>query len=83
MNPTVGRIVHYTPSDNTEDRYTPKPQAALIIEVAAIEGAVNYVEELRCTVGLWVFTPTGPFYLPAAPFSPIYERGHWTWPPRA
>lgn len=71
MNPTVGRIVHYTNLGDKDDRYPPEQQAAMITGVND-DG----------TVALKVFYKRGQFDLDSVEYSEVYERGKWTWPPR-
>jgi hypothetical protein len=70
--PTVGRVVHYTNLGDKDGKYPPEQQAAIITGVNA-DG----------TISLKIFYKTGLFDMPSVPFSEAYERGHWTWPPRA
>lgn len=77
MEPTVGRIVHYTNLGDRDGKYTPEVQAAIITGVNA-DG----------TVALHVFYKTGQFDMPSVPFchsdaGTESARGHWTWPARA
>lgn len=71
VKPTVGRIVHYTNLGDKDGRYPPEQQGAMITRV----------HENDC-VSLTIFYPTGIFQMEKVPYSPTYERGHWTWPPR-
>jgi hypothetical protein len=71
VKPTVGRIVHYTNLGDSEGRYPPEQQAAVITGVNE-DG----------TVSLKIFYRTGIFDMPSVPYSGEYQRGHWTWPPR-
>lgn len=76
MNPTVGRIVHYTNLGDKDGRYPPEQQAALITKVVTTEkmsGASH-------AVSLHIFYATGQFDMQDVPFSEKYERGHWSWP---
>jgi hypothetical protein len=72
MVPTVGRIVHYTNLGDKDGKFPPEQQAAIITRV----WADNHVS-------LTIFYPTGMFQMETVPFSEVYERGHWSWPPRA
>jgi len=83
MKPTVGRIVHYTNLGDKDGRYPPEQQAAIVTGV--------YPEHAEGTTGthgpmhadLHIFYKTGEFNMTGVPFSENYERGHWSWPPRA
>lgn len=68
---TVGRIVHYMDPDDTDGRYAPEAQAALVTGVNA-DG----------TPSLVVFYRTGMFNMPTVPYAETPTRGHWSWPPR-
>lgn len=74
MKPTVGRIVHYTNLGDKDGKYPPEQQAAIITRVR---------DEEKGLVALHIFYPTGQFDMDSVPFSETYERGHWSWPPRA
>jgi hypothetical protein len=71
MNPTIGRIVHYTNLGDKDGKYPPETQAALITGVNPDE-----------TVSLWVFYKTGFFSMPSVTFNADAARGTWRWPPR-
>jgi len=71
MQPTIGRIVHYTNLGDKDGRYPPETQAALIT-------AVN----TDGTCALKIFYKTGIFDMPAVPQAEEPTRGHWNWPPR-
>lgn len=71
MKPTVGRIVHYTNLGDSENRYPPEQQAAIVTRVRDGD-----------RVALHIFYPTGQFDMDNVPFSEEYERGHWSWPKR-
>ena len=90
--PTVGRIVHYTNLGDADGKYPPEQQAAIITKVTPMtsedvealkdtKGA--FIEECHYNVSLRIFYETGDFWMQKVPFAPLYERGHWTWPPRA
>lgn len=89
MKPTVGRIVHYTNLGDKDGRYPPEQQAAMITKVKFVpllssESPPSDPErEESYEVSLHIFYPTGQFDMQAVPFSESYERGRWTWPPRA
>jgi len=72
MNPTIGRIVHYTNLGDKDGKYPPETQAAIIT-------GINQDE----TVSLKIFYRTGMFDMPSVRFSEEPERGHWNWPPRS
>lgn len=77
MEPTIGRIVHYTNLGDRDGKYPPEVQAALITGVNG-DG----------TVALHVFYKTGQFDMPSvafadAPAGSEGARGKWTWPARA
>jgi hypothetical protein len=38
---------------------------------------------MNYAVSLHIFYEDGQFSMKDVPFSDQYERGHWTWPPRA
>lgn len=86
MKPTVGRIVHYTNLGDADGRYPPEQQAALVTKVAPLDtrprGSWDEADEHGYLVSLVIFYPTGCFWMKDVPFSPDYQRGHWTWPPR-
>lgn len=69
--PTVGRIVHYTNLGDSEGRYPPETQAAIITKVRDLQ-----------TVDLAIFYPTGLFFRDYVALSGEPRRGHWNWPPR-
>lgn len=78
MNPTIGRIVHYTNLGDRDGKYPPEKQAALITGVND-DG----------TVALHVFYKTGQFDMPSVGQAPDGvvagsegARGKWQWPAR-
>lgn len=71
MTPTIGRIVHYTSLGDSEAKYPPETQAAIITRVYS-----------DVTVALKIFYKTGLFDMDSVPFSEEPKRGHWSWPPR-
>ncbi len=72
MEPTVGRIVHYTNLGDKDGKYPPETQAALITGVNE-DG----------TVALKVFYRTGIFDMPSVKCAgTLVVRGQWNWPPR-
>ena len=78
MQPTVGRIVHYTNlgsvNDDGEMIYPPTQQAAIITGTDS---------EYRSKVSLTVFYEGGGMFpMSGVPFSEEYKRGHWSWPER-
>lgn len=93
MKPTVGRIVHYTNLGDKDGRYPPEQQAAIITGVyprgplaessptdpAELE---NWRKNEETLVDLHIFYRTGQFDMQRVPFSEVYERGHWSWPPK-
>lgn len=82
MIPTLGRIVHYTNLGDSEGKYPPEQQAAIITAVTSkAEVKMNQVQENEYEVMLHIFYKTGQFDM-VAPFSAEYKRGHWTWPPK-
>jgi len=85
MKPTVGRIVHYTNLGDADGKYPPEQQAAIITKVTAPEqGDSPFLrDEQNYRVSIHVFYETGSFFLKDVIFSQEYERGCWTWPPRA
>lgn len=77
MKPTVGRIVLYTNLGDSEGRYPPEQQAAIITRVSTpVPG------DGEQSVSLHIFYPTGQFDMKDVPFSEEYKRGHWSWPKR-
>ncbi len=83
QKPSVGRIVHYTNLGDKDGKYPPEQQAAIVTGVYKTndftdEGVVNEMH-----VDLHIFYKTGQFDMKAVPFCDTYERGHWSWPPRA
>ena len=85
MKPTIGRIVHYTNLGDADGKYPPEQQAAIITKVQPVDGTRSGFpsEEDQWNVWLHVFYPTGDFFLEKVPYSQQYERGKWSWPPRA
>lgn len=76
MQPTVGRIVHYTNLGDRDGKYPPEVQAALVTGVNA-DG----------TVALHVFYKTGQFDMPSVAQTDALPgsedaRGKWAWPAR-
>lgn len=74
MNPTIGRIVHYTNLGDKDGRYPPEIQAAIITGLNQ-DG----------TVSLKIFYRTGIFDMPSVPQSDAEAgtadaRGKWAWP---
>lgn len=87
MIPTVGRVVHYTKTDDKDLT----PQAAIITAAALhnqfYEGQPKPdSEENKYRVSLHVFVQqgfnSGSMDLPQIPWSNEPKRGHWHWPPR-
>lgn len=70
MQPSIGRIVHYTNLGDKDGKYPPETQAALITGVNP-DG----------TVALKTFYRTG-IYMPSVKRADEPTRGHWNWPPR-
>jgi len=78
LQPTIGRIVHYTNLGDADGRYPPEAQAAIItgVHLPTPPDDVPFVD-------LHIFYRTGDFYMQRVPFSETpMERGHWNWPPR-
>ena len=71
QTPSVGRIVHYTNLGDKDGKYPPEQQAAVITKVYS-----------DTTVALFIIYKTGTFFMDSVPYSEVYERGHWSWPPR-
>ena len=76
MQPTIGRIVHYTNLGDRDGKYPPTVQAAIITGVNDDGTAV-----------LHVFYKTGQFDLPSCvetqePAGSDAARGKWCWPAR-
>lgn len=94
MKPSIGRIVHYVNLGDKNGKYPPEVQAALITGIYTDDphgsGGVDPAngtsrppeEDISMSVDLLVFYRTGYFQCKAMPFSPTYERGHWSWPPK-
>lgn len=82
MKPTVGRIVHYTSLGSADGMYPPEQQAAVITKAASRHATPGSIEEDDYIVSLKIFYETGMFDMRDVPYSKVYERGHWTWPPR-
>ena len=72
MNPTVGRIVHYYPTDSDRFGETGKPIAAVIVRVWSDE-CVNLRLFPDSDDSPWVSSV--PYDLEAGEYS-------WSWPPR-
>ncbi|PBC80126.1 hypothetical protein BX265_4962 [Streptomyces sp. TLI_235] len=93
MQPSIGRIVHYTSHgspvlpDGTQ-RYKPLPRAAIVtaipeyLEQEPYDGCPNDGSSLPLVVSLCVFNPTGMFFDDAVPYSEEPTPGCWSWPPR-
>lgn len=76
MQPSIGRIIHYTNLGDSEGKFPPETQAALITKINA-DG----------TVALKVFYPTGVFDMSRVekteePAGSVLARGKWNWPER-
>lgn len=76
MQPSIGRIVHYTNLGDRDGRFPPEIQAALITGINA-DG----------TVVLHIFYKTGQFDMASVPFTEEpagsdAARGKWSWPAR-
>lgn len=69
QKPSIGRIVHYTNLGDSDGKYPPEQQAAIITRIKNDE-----------LVSLLIFYPTGQFNMTDVPFSKVYKRGHWSWP---
>lgn len=85
MYPTVGRIVHYTNLGDSDGKYPPEQQAAIITKVVGVEDPHNHkheCSEVCAKVSLCIFYSTGSFFMQDVPFSATYKRGCWTWPPK-
>ncbi len=86
MIPTVGRIVHYTNLGDSEGKFPPEQQAAIITGVKRHDQFYPGQpppdsKENEYKVTLHIFYKTGQFDM-EAPFSQEYKRGHWSWPPK-
>lgn len=79
MKPTIGRIVHYTSLGDKDGKYPAEQQAAIVTGIYKTPGPEN---ETGMHVDLQIFYRTGQFRELQVPYSEIYERGHWSWPPR-
>lgn len=98
MQPTIGRIVHYTNLGDKDGKYPPEVQAAIVTGVyqeTNIPGddvsaggfgfsPANKVGDKpnSMRVDLRVLYRTGEFNTTSVPYSEAPERGHWNWPPR-
>jgi hypothetical protein len=71
MNPTIGRIVHFTASDGD-----PGPYAGIIV-------AVHKAPEPLERVDLVTFGPNSLYHNHNVPYSEEPKAGHWNWPPRS
>lgn len=77
MQPTIGRVVHYTNLGDRDGKYPPEVQAALITRVHS-----------PTSVALHVFYPTGQFDIPTVDYAGTAAagsedaRGKWQWPER-
>jgi hypothetical protein len=82
QKPSIGRIVHYTNLGDKDGRFPPEQQAAIVTGVYSElpEGVQSEIGPMHAD--LHIFYKTGQFDMKAVPFSPTYERGHWTWTPR-
>jgi hypothetical protein len=86
QKPSIGRIVHYTNLGDKDGRYPPEQQAAIITGVyPRSHGDARNADPdgISGEVDLHIFYRTGQFDMQRVPYSEAYERGHWTWPPRA
>lgn len=77
MKPTVGRIVHYTNLGDSDNKYPPEQQAAIITKVF-----VPDTGDGESSISLKIFYSTGIFDMQNVPYSEEYKRGHWSWPKR-
>lgn len=82
MIPSVGRIVHYTNLGDADGKYPPEQQAAIITGCKKKPEVVGAYPESEYVVDLHVFYRTGDFFMLDVQFSPEYQRGNWTWPPK-
>ena len=78
MQPTVGRIVHYTNLGDKDGRYPPQIQAAVITKVGEDTDGMQ-------RVSLKILYETGLFDMIGVPFTSFAAgsddaRGKWTWP---
>lgn len=78
--PTVGRTVLYTNLGDADGKFPPEQQAAIVTKVVRPRDAL---QESDCRVSLAILYPTGMFWMQDVPFAEAFERGHWSWPPRA
>lgn len=71
QKPSIGRIVHYTNLGDSEGKYPPETQAAVITGVNP-DG----------TCCLKILYRTGVFDRDRVEYSETPARGKWNWPPR-
>ncbi|MFJ2650865.1 hypothetical protein ACIO1C_29620 [Streptomyces sp. NPDC087420] len=90
QKPSVGRIVHYVSYGTPGGEYTSQCRAAIITEVAPLEGndaaqadIENWDEGQRCSVSLAVLNPGGMFFNTRLFQDETAQRGGtWHWPER-
>jgi len=87
MKPTVGRIVYYTNLGDSEGRFPPEQQAAIITKVEPVPNELAHGHKHQCDETCWwvslhIFYETGNFLMTRVPFSEKFERGCWSWPPK-
>lgn len=91
MQPTVGRLVHYTNPGDRDGKYPPEIQAALITKVIVQEdwSTPSRNNEDSYHVSLRVFYETGDFWMQKVPYAgegvlagSEAARGKWAWPAR-
>lgn len=90
MNPSVGRIVHYTNLGDKDGKYPPQVQAAIITAVYHDGRRINEgvpsvdMKSADLTVDLKVLYNTGIFDTLKVPQAQVSgQRGAWDWPARS
>ena len=73
MKPTIGIIVHYMNFGDSENKYPPETQAAIITKVNQYDDVIS----------LKIFSQYGIFDRSEVKFSATPARGCWSWPPLA
>jgi hypothetical protein len=76
MQPSVGRVVHYTSYG------TPGGEYPSVCRAAVVTDTVHSAAGIAWPVSLCVLNPEGMFFNKDVPYSEEHKGGTWHWPER-